>query len=499
MRIRFFMMVWAVLAFSLGHAQTGAVSFVVALDRPEQVFDVTMSLEGSGSDSTVLKMPAWTPGYYKLLNFADQVSNFQVKVGNKTINTRRHGKNGWAFALAKGARATATYRVKATTSFVANPYLDTDRGYLEPTGVLMYVDGHIEWPARVEVKLPEGWKAATGLTPAKGVQNIFTADNFDTLYDSPFLLGPLETFPEFQVRGIPHRFIAWQSGITDQQQLMNDLQKIVAASVNVIGDIPYPQYTFLAIDHGRGGIEHLNSTTFGIWDGAMSEKNRKRFYTFLAHEYFHHYNVKRIRPVELGPFDYDNGSRTNMLWVSEGITVYYDELVTRRAGLLTDEELLESLHDRLLGFEGKPGNLFQSATQASYNTWEDGPFGRNDGKTVSVYDKGAILGLMLDFTIRHSTSNQRSLDDVMRILYREFYQGKKRGFSEAEFQQVCERVAGTKLTELFEYACTVKPIDYRKYFEFGGLTLSAAPDYRISTISNPTPLQAQILKSWLGK
>jgi len=201
-------------------------------------------------------------------------------------------------------------------------------------------------------------------------------------------------------------------------------------------------------------------------------------YTFLAHEYFHHYNVKRIRPVELGPFDYDKENRTNMLWVSEGITVYYDILIARRAGLLTDEDLFKGFHGRLLGFENKPGRLYQSATQASYNTWSDGPFGRSDdevNKTVSVYDKGAILGLMLDFKIRHETQNKKSLDDVMRTLYKDYYLKKKRGFTENEFQTTCEKIAGTKLTELFEYASTVKIPDYKKYFSYGGLDIDINP------------------------
>lgn len=499
MRTRILFLLLVVSPVLLGFAQQPSVSFVVNLDRAEQTFVVAMEIKGVDSDSLYVKMPSWTPGYYKLLNFSEQVSDVQARVGSQTITPKRDGKNGWKFATGKQRHATVTYRVKATTAFVANPFLDMNRGYLESTGVFMYVNKQLHLPALVELKLPESWTAATGLTPIKGSLTTFAAENFDVLYDSPILLGVLEVFPEFKVRGVPHRFIAWQSGIADKGKLIADLTKIVEAGVAVIGDIPYPQYTFLGIDHGRGGIEHLNSTTFGIWPGALDESNRKRFYTFLAHEYFHHYNVKRIRPLELGPFDYDRGNRTNMLWVSEGINVYYDELTTRRAGLLTDDEFIGLLNDRLLGFEGKPGNLVQSATQASYNTWEDGPFGRNDGNTVSVYDKGAILGLMLDFAIRHSTSNTRSLDDVMRTLYHEFYQEKKRGYSEAEFQQVCEQIAGTKLTELFEYACTVKPIDYRKYFEYGGLTLTSGPNFRIIRVQNPTELQAMILKRWLGE
>ena len=144
----------------------------------------------------------------------------------------------------------------------------------------------------------------------------------------------------------------------------------------------------------------------------------------------------------------------------------------------TTEELLSDIRSRLRAYETKPGRLYQSATQASYATWSDGPFGRTDdevNKTVSVYDKGAVLGLLLDFNIRHLTKSKKSLDDVMRTLYKEFYQQKKRGFTEAEFQRVCEKIAGTSLPEIFSYASTVKSIDYKKYLAYGGLDIDVEP------------------------
>jgi predicted metalloprotease with PDZ domain len=174
------------------------------------------------------------------------------------------------------------------------------------------------------------------------------------------------------------------------------------------------------------------------------------------------------------PFDYDKPNLTNMLWFSEGFTVYYEFLMLARAGLMTQEELLEALGKSIASYENNTGRLFQSATQSSYETWGQEPFSRRgDGisKTISYYEKGPVLGWLLDLRIRHETQNKRSLDDVMRTLYREFYKQKQRGFTDQEFRAVCEKIAGAPLTEIYEYASTTKEIDYPKYLSYAGLEL----------------------------
>jgi len=219
----------------------------------------------------------------------------------------------------------------------------------------------------------------------------------------------------------------------------------------------------------------LNNTTFGF--NGTNFKNRETYVRtlhFLAHEYFHHYNVKRIRPIELGPFDYDKGSRTKMLWVSEGLSVYYEYMIVRRAGISTDAELLNAFRGNIVAFESKPGKRYQTLEQASYETWSDGPFGRTGdevNKTISYYDKGPAVGMLFDFKIRQVTNNKRSLDDVMRFLYKEYYQKQKRGFTEEELRAAFENIAGTPMTDEYAYVTTTKEIDYPKYFTYAGLKI----------------------------
>jgi predicted metalloprotease with PDZ domain len=269
-------------------------------------------------------------------------------------------------------------------------------------------------------------------------------------------------------------------GEFDRVSFSGKLQRMVTAASAIIGDIPYKEYTFIAIGPGRGGIEHSNNTVISF-DGSQlrTKESEVRLFHFLAHEYFHHYNVKRIRPLELGPFDYDGTARTNLLWVSEGLSVYYEYLVVRRAGLSTDEEMLKSLEKNIETFENSPGRNVQSLIQASYETWREGPFGKNEGedaKTISYYEKGPVVGFLLDLAIRHATENKRSLDDVMRYLYYHYYKELGRGFTDAEFQQACEQVAGTSLKHMFEYVYTAKELDYDTFLAYAGLQLRRSVD-----------------------
>ena len=454
------------------------LQYTVSMEKAvDQLYHVELNSTAPGK-TLDFKMCVWTPGYYQLIDFAGAVQNFTA-TGSKgaALKWEQPSKSVWRVHN-NNKPVKISYDVKATVPFVGNVYLDETRGYITPGGLFMYLDKELRHPVTIQMKPYSKWSSlvATGLDTIPGKYHTFKADDFDVLYDSPFLMGQLEVLPPFTVQNKPHNFIGYQLPQFNRQEFMNDLKKIVQTGSDIIGEIPYTHYTFLSIGAGGGGIEHLNSSSlsFSGGEGFNSPGARKKLYNFIAHEYFHHYNVKRIRPIELGPFDYSKENHTNMLWVSEGFTVYYEYLITRRAGLMTPDDMFGDLQANLRNYENQPGHLYQSATQASYDTWGDGPNGRvNDdfNKTISYYDKGPILGLMLDFSIRHATQNKKSLDDVMRLLYYKYYKQLNRGFTEQEFRNECEKMAGTKLPELFEYASTVKPPNYPKYFAYGGLNI----------------------------
>ncbi|MBG6234735.1 putative metalloprotease with PDZ domain [Pedobacter sp. CAN_A7] len=457
--------------------------FTIAMDNPASgIYQAELRCEGLKEGQNDFKMPVWMPGYYQIMNYADDVQNMTIKdLKGNTIPWERANHNTWRVYNKQQSTLLITYHVKTSRSFVATNYLNADRGFIAPTGMFLHVADRLNVPVTVNLKLSPGWgKVATGLEKIKGKAFSFYAPDFDVLYDSPMLMGNIEEFPSFSVRGVPHYFIAYKPGDFDKVEFMQSLKKVIEAAVDVIGEIPFKDYTFIGIGPGGGGIEHLNSTAvaFSGSKALNTPEGRKTVLSFLGHEYFHHYNAKRIRPIELGPFDYDNGSRTNMLWVAEGVTTYYDEMLLRRAGLESSEDILKNFQFSIKAYESSPGRFFQSVSQASYDTWSDGPFGRTGdevNKTISYYQKGPVLAMMLDFKIRHETLNKKTLDDVMRALYFNFYKKLNRGYTEAEFKTVCEQVAGVKLDEFFSYVYTVGTPDYKKYLAYAGLDIDLTP------------------------
>jgi len=480
--------------------QKDTVHFNVSFtDATTRIVHVTMRCKPDGTGSMVFKMPQWTPGYYQIMNYANNIINFHADGDKDFLAWTKTNINSWVVQTKTTKNVILNYDVIADKAFVANSIIDTSHAYLTPAATFLYIDKKIQTPVVLEIEQNKNWdRIANGLDSIAPAT--FMAPDYDMLFDCPILAGNLEELPSFMVNGILHRFIGYEISDFDKAGFMNDLKKIVEASVNIMEDIPYKHYTFLGIGPGNGGIEHLTSSA-NSFDGKSlnTEGGRKRMLTFLAHEYFHNYNVKRVRPVELGPFDYDNGSKTNQLWIPEGWTVYYEYLVTKRADIIADTDLYKNLRSNILAYEKHEGKEHQSLAQASAETWSDGPFGNDPEKTISYYDKGPVVALMLDFAIRHYTSNKQSLDDVMRKLYNEFYKQRNRGFTQEELKKVCEERAGNKLDELFDYVYTTKPLNYSKYFNYGGLDISTADkSFAIQPVKNPDALQAAILKSWLS-
>lgn len=481
-------------------------------DPSNHYYHVEFYCSGWINDTIDFKMPRWMPGYYQIMEYARELKNYSARdINGKLITVNNINQSTWRIIFNKNTPFRISYDVKADRKFAASNYLDTFHGYIVPAATFMYIDGYIKSPVILTITPNENWDMiATGLDPVPGKRNEYTASDFDILYDCPVLMGNLEELPSFEVNGILHRFICYNPGHFNRELFMASLKKTVQVAAGIIGDIPYKEYTFIGIGPGYGGIEHLNNTTVSF-DGRGLDKpeTMTRILKFLAHEYFHHYNVKRIRPYELGPFDYDRENKTNLLWVSEGLTVYYEYMIVKRAGLISEKELYESFERNIDAVENDPGRHHQSLSQASFNTWSDGPFGNKtagDDKSISYYDKGPVIGLILDFSIRNATQNNKSLDDVMRLLYRNYYLKMQRGFTDAEFQQACENVAGISLSREFEYVYTTKEPDYSVYLYYAGLKIeeenyekAGKRKFAISRLDNLNTDQVSLLQTWLGK
>lgn len=480
MRRRTFLILALAVAVSAGlaHAAADAMAFTVSMPQPAtHTLHVTFRCEGLKGELQDFKMPAWSPGYYGIGDYSRNLSNFRVEDGaGHALPFEKTARSTWRVVSANAPAIVLNYDVFGATSFAANTYVGEDRAYLSPSGVFVYVAGQIQHPVSVTIQLPSIWKQiATGLEPVEGKPGTFSAANFDVLYDCPILMGNQE-YLQFAVKGVPH-YVAIENvkEDVDRPKMVADLKAMVTAATQLIGDVPYRHYTFLMMGRGGGGIEHSNSSSNQFDGNSLSTPNGYlRWLSFICHEYFHNFNVKRIRPIALGPFDYDQENLTNMLWVSEGLSVYYQDLVLVRAGLMTKEQYLDKMAAAIGAFENASGHHYQSATESSWNTWSTGSgIGGDRNTTISYYNNGAMLGAMLDLKIRDGSKNRKSLDDVMRGLYRKYYLEKKRGFTDAEFRQECESAAGGDLTEVFEYAATTREVNYARYYALAGLKLDS--------------------------
>ena len=338
----------------------------------------------------------------------------------------------------------------------------------------MFPKGQLAAPSTVTVRPYDGWKVATGL-PSAGAANSFRAENFDILYDSPFEVSNFKEI-DFTVEGKPHRFVFSGEGNYDMKRIADDTSKIIKAAYDIFGELPYDNYTFIVNLRGGGGLEHLNSTALQ-YDrfGFQPESRYHGFLGLVAHEYFHAWNVKRIRPDALGPFDYENENYTKLLWVAEGATAYYEGVLLRRAGLISDREFLEGKASTIEQLQARPGRFQTSLEEASQDAWIK--YYRQDenaiNNQISYYDKGDIVNMMLDMTIRSASGGKRSLDDVMRYLYNEFYK-KGRNYTPADYQKASEIAAGKSLDDFFsKYVRGRAEIDYNAIVRPFGLELIA--------------------------
>jgi predicted metalloprotease with PDZ domain len=463
-------------------APAPSINYTVSMSKPwTHLLEVEMHVKWNRMpDKAELKMPVWTPGSYLVREYARHVQDFAVKDGSgRALTWQKTNKNTWQIDTKGVKEIVTTYRVYSNELTVRTNELNDDHGFWNNAALLMFPAGQLAAPSTVTVIPYAKWKVATGLPQVAGASNTFRAPNFDVLYDSPFEVSDFKEI-SFDVHGKKHRYIMSGEGNYDLKKLADDTAKIVDAAYQIFGELPYEDYTFIVNLRGGGGLEHLNSTALQ-WNrfGFAPESRYHGFLSLVAHEYFHAWNVKRIRPDALGPFDYENENYTKLLWVAEGGTAYYESLLLRRAGLITDKELLDARASTIEQLQNRPGRFETSLEEASFDAWIK--YYRQDENAVnnqiSYYDKGEVVNMMLDVTIRTASNGAKSLDDVMRYLYNEFYK-KNRNYTPADFQRAAELAAGRSLDDFFsKYVRGEAEIDYNGILKGIGLQLAATePD-----------------------
>lgn len=453
--------------------------------------DVTAAIPTDGRPAVDLTMAVWTPGSYLVREYERHVEAVAASAAGRPLAVEKSAKNVWRVATG-GARAIdLRYRVYAREMGVRSNWVEAGFAMLNGAPTFITLADRTPRSHEVIIDLPHAWKRSmTGLPQGDGPHEYIAAD-FDTLADSPLVIGNPDVH-EFTVAGKMHYLVNTPATPTfDAATAVRDLARIVQAHFQMWGLLPYDKYLFLnMVTEAGGGLEHSNSTL--LMTNRWTTRTRKAYLGWLelcSHEFFHAWNVKRLRPIELGPFDYQREVYTRGLWISEGFTDYYGELLVRRAGLSTQDEYLEALSNQIEALQTTPGRLVQSAAHASFDAWirQYRPDENSPNVSISYYTKGALIAFVLDAKIRKATDGARSLDDVMRAAYARYSGGQ--GFTLDEFRQVAEQVAGVSLQAFWD-AAVQKPgeLDYSEALEAFGLAFKAAE----------TPKPGTPTKGWIG-
>jgi predicted metalloprotease with PDZ domain len=473
------------------------ISYTISMPEPHaHLYHVRLDVEGVEGGTLDALLPVWTPGSYMVRDFSRHVQRFEAHAGSRPLDWRKVDKATWRVETAGAERVTLSYEVYAFELSVRTSHLDGTHGYFNPATLCMYVPGRTQEPITVHVVTPEGWRVTTGLDQTGetgGTSNeltgriagssffvrrhTFAADDYDHLVDSPFECGTHRLLA-FEVDGIPHEIAIWGRGNEDEAQVLADTRRIVETARDLFGELPYRRYVFILLlaDGQYGGLEHRNSVSniFPRWE-FRPRRAYERFLALTSHEFYHVWNVKRIRPAPLGPFDYERENYTRQLWVAEGITSYYDNLILRRAGLISAARYLEMIADDIKLLQSQPGRALQSLEQSSFDTWIKlyRPDENSANSSISYYLKGSLVALLLDLEIRSRSEGERSLDDVMRLLFQQ-YPIDGAGFPEEHgFLAAVEAVAGRAggvYHDLFErYVAGTEELDYAQALGLAGL------------------------------
>ena len=471
-----------------GAQQTAAepIRYTVSFPAPHTHYlEVSAVVPTARQPQVELMMAVWTPGSYLVREFARNVEAVTAAgADGRALNVEKTEKNRWRIATGGAPTVTVKYRVYAREMSVRTNWVEAGFALVNGAPTFMTLPDGGARPHEVIFEPAPGWqRSMTGLPEMPGGAHRYRAPDFDTLVDSPVVLGNPAVY-EFEVDGKKHFLVnEGEAGVFDGARAARDLQTMVREHRRMWGPLPYDKYLFLNLlttDAGNG-LEHKNSTvlTYSRW-GTRSRGSYLGWLSLASHEYFHTWNVKRMRPVELGPFDYDDEVYTRSLWIAEGVTAYYEDLALLRAGLMTQAEFLDSFSNSIEEVQTTPGRFVVSAEQASFDAWIKyyRPDENSINVTVSYYSKGAIIGFLLDARIRKATGGARSLDDVMRAAYQKF--AGNRGFTPDDFKATAEQVAGTSLQSFWDSAVRgTGELDYSEALETLGLRFRpAAPSGR---------------------
>lgn len=491
--------------------------YSIVPSNPEaHLFKISLTIQNPDPEGQVISMPSWIPGSYMIRDFARTVITIDVRGDDRDIAISKLDKNHWKIAPHNGP-LTINYEVYAWDLSVRSAHLDTTHGFFNGSSVFLEVIGQSDQPCSVDIIRPQGeaynsWRVATSMTRLDTKLHQFgryQATNYDELIDHPVEMGNF-SLATFNVAGIPHDIVLTGKHNADIERLSRDLKLICEEHVKLFSELPeMERYVFMTmvVGDGYGGLEHRASTALICSRSHLPLKQQKEisddYLTFLglcSHEYFHTWNVKRIKPEAYLPYDLNHEVYTQQLWAFEGITSYYDDLGLVRSGLITTEKYLELVGQMMTRVHRGEGRFKQSLADSSFDTWTK--FYKQDesapNNIVSYYAKGALIALALDITIRQATQHNASLDQVMHRLWQEH--GKPLvGVPEKRIEEIASEVANTDLSEFFQrYLYSTQDIPFSELMQEFGIQWQLQPTASLDDKGGQYNDKPKSSVTWLG-
>lgn len=431
-----------------------SVDYKLSMPKPQNhYFHVEMELKDFNEKEIDISLPVWAPGSYLVREFSKNINLVKAFDENgNPLAIKKKRKNSWTINKAKHKKVIVKYEVYAFELSVRTSFLDLTHGYVSGSGVFMFVENHLDASGLLSVIPYESFSTISTALPKGKDQFTYSYSDYDHLVDCPIEIGNQLVF-DFDAAGVNHTVAIYGDGNYLIDELRTDMAKIIEEETKVFGQNPNKEYLFIIhnVVNGQGGLEHKNSTTLSVNRWTYSGSNYIKFLSLVAHEYFHLWNVKRIRPIELGPFDYNQENYTDMLWVMEGFTSYYDELILLRAGYYSQQQMLGKIESAINYVEGSEGSRVQPLAHASFDAWVKAyrPNENSSNTSMSYYSRGSIIAALLDVMIIKNHKGKKCLDDFLQSLYSKFYENKGRGFSSEEFKKELESFVGKNLDDFY--------------------------------------------------
>lgn len=419
--------------------------YTVRVPRPQSHrFSVEFHIQGSIPATIDLRLPVWTPGSYLVREFAKHINCVNASSSDSTVTIQKINKDTWRLHTSNAKNLTVSYEVFAYELSVRSSHLDDSHGYFNGANLFLYYPEWKHIPVTLIVAPPDTWNVATGLERISQSEFIYEADNYDALIDSPVEIGHFD-FYEFEILNIPHQMAVWGEGPFPADKIMADLTRLIQTTAKMFGDgLPYTRYLFIVhlTDNIGGGLEHRNSASIALPRFLpTTEKGYERAMALFSHEYFHLWNVKRLRPNNLGPFDYQTENYTSLLWALEGFTDYYAWINLVRSGIVPVQRMLKHWGDEMQSLFSQPARNYQTLEESSQDTWIKfyRPDANRPNNTISYYQKGALVGLFIDLSLRSATGGRNSLDDVFASLWQDF---GDQGYPQDAIETTIQRIGG---------------------------------------------------------